>query len=42
MGEILKQQRRVKDEDLSVVNFCRRGEISGSAGFDSTLKVSPG
>jgi hypothetical protein len=42
MGEILKQQRRVKDEDLLVVNFCREGEISGSAGFDSTSKVSPG
>jgi hypothetical protein len=42
MGEILKQQRRVRDEDLSVVNLCRRGEILHSVEFDSTLKVSPG
>jgi hypothetical protein len=42
MAERLKQQRRVKDEDLMVVNFCRKGETSGSAGFDSTFKVSPG
>jgi hypothetical protein len=42
MAERLKQQRRVRDEDLMVVNLCRKGETLRSAEFDSTFKVSPG
>jgi hypothetical protein len=42
MGEILKQQRRVKDDGLLLVNFCRRGKMPDSVGIDGTLRVSPG
>ena len=27
MGETLMQQRRVKEEGLRIVNFCRKGRI---------------
>jgi hypothetical protein len=42
MAERLKQQRRVKEEDLLVVNFCRGGEKFPFREIDSTFKVSPG
>ncbi len=42
MAERLKQQRRVRDEDLMVVNLCRKGENLHSVEIDSTFKVSPG
>ena len=40
MGESLTQQRRVRDEGLWVVNFCR-GEEMLAMRADGTLKEAP-
>jgi hypothetical protein len=42
MAERLKQQRRVKDEGLLVVNFCRERQNLHSVEIDGISKVSPG
>ena len=42
MGETLKQQRRVMDEGLLLVNFCSEGKNFHSVEYDGTSKVSPG
>ncbi len=42
MGETLKQQRRVRDEGLLLVNLCSEGKNFHSVEYDGTSKVSPG